>query len=112
MSTSDTEHVDATSRIELAGVGGAEMAAGLPSPPDFAPTVEPDPVSPTYVHVGDEQVGSDVLYVPLAVTVGDGFKFGCGFFMALILTLLLGFVLAAALVALVSVMGLNLPVSR
>jgi hypothetical protein len=52
------------------------------------------------------------LYVPLAVTVGDGFKFGCGFFLALVLAMLVGFVLLAALFALTTVFGLNLPISR
>jgi hypothetical protein len=51
-----------------------------------------------------------VLYVPLAVTVGDGFKFGCGFFMALAMTMLMGFVLLAALFALTTFMGVNVPV--
>jgi hypothetical protein len=50
------------------------------------------------------------MYVPLAVTVGDGFKFGCGFFMAAVLAMLFGFVLASALFALSSMLGLALPV--
>jgi hypothetical protein len=54
----------------------------------------------------------ETLYVPLAVTVGDGFKFGCGFFLALVLAMLVGFVLLAALFALTTVFGLNLPISR
>jgi hypothetical protein len=51
----------------------------------------------------------EVTFVPLAVTVGDGFKFGCGFFMAFVLAMLVGFVLLAALFALNSLIGLNLP---
>jgi hypothetical protein len=54
----------------------------------------------------------DVTYVPLAVTVGDGFKFGCGFFLALVLALLVGFVLVAALFLLTGLFGLNLPLAR
>jgi hypothetical protein len=54
----------------------------------------------------------ETLFVPLAVTVGDGFKFGCGFFLALVLAMLVGFVLLAALFALTSLFGLNLPISR
>jgi hypothetical protein len=54
----------------------------------------------------------DVTYVPLAVTVGDGFKFGCGFFLALVLALLVGFVLLAALFLLTGLFGLNLPLAR
>jgi hypothetical protein len=53
-----------------------------------------------------------VTYVPLAVTIGDGFKFGCGFFLATVLTLLVGFVLLAALFVLTGLFGLNLPLGR
>jgi hypothetical protein len=52
------------------------------------------------------------MYVPLAVTVGDGFKFGCGFFLASILTMLVGFVLLAALFVLTSLLGVSLPIGR
>jgi hypothetical protein len=50
--------------------------------------------------------------VPLAITVGDGFKFGCGFFLAFVLAMLVGFVLLAALFLLTSLFGLNLPITR
>ena len=50
--------------------------------------------------------------MPLAVTVGDGFKFGCGFFLALVLAMLIGFVLLAALFVLTNLFGLNLPITR
>ena len=54
----------------------------------------------------------DVVYVPLAITVGDGFKFGCGFFMAGVITMLVGVVLVAALFALTTLFGVNLPINR
>ena len=54
----------------------------------------------------------DVLYVPLAVNVGDGFKFGCGFFLAMVLAALIGFVLVAALFVLTGLFGLTLPLAR
>ncbi len=54
----------------------------------------------------------EMVYVPLAITIGDGFKFGCGFFLALVLVMLVGFVLLAALFLLTSVLGLNLPITR
>jgi hypothetical protein len=54
----------------------------------------------------------EVLFVPLAVSIGDGFKFGCGFFLALVLAMLVGFVLLAALFVLTSLFGLNLPITR
>jgi hypothetical protein len=54
----------------------------------------------------------EVMFVPLAVSIGDGFKFGCGFFLAMVLALLVGFVLLALLFVLTSLFGLNLPISR
>jgi len=54
----------------------------------------------------------ETVFVPLAVNSGDGFKFGCGFFLALVLAMLVGFVLVAALFVLTSLFGLNLPITR
>ncbi len=54
----------------------------------------------------------DVMFVPLAVSIGDGFKFGCGFFMAMVLAALLGFVVLALLFVVTSLLGLNLPITR
>ena len=49
---------------------------------------------------------------PVSFSVGDGFKFGCGFFLAGVLALLVGFVLIALLFVVTSLFGLNLPISR
>jgi hypothetical protein len=54
----------------------------------------------------------ELVYIPLAVNIGDGFKFGCGFFLAMVLALLVGFVLLAALFVLTGLFGLNLPLAR
>jgi hypothetical protein len=54
----------------------------------------------------------ELVYVPLAVNIGDGFKFGCGFFLAMVLALLVGFVVLAALFVLTGLFGLNLPLTR
>ena len=53
-----------------------------------------------------------VTYVPMSVTIGDGFKFGCGFFLAGVVALLVGFVLLAALFVLTGLFGLSLPIGR
>jgi hypothetical protein len=53
-----------------------------------------------------------VTFVPMAVTIGDGFKFGCGFFLAMVIAALVAFVLLAALFVLTGVFGLNLPLTR
>jgi hypothetical protein len=54
----------------------------------------------------------ELVYVPLAVNIGDGFKFGCGFFLAMVLAVLVGFVVLAALFVLTTLAGLNLPLTR
>jgi hypothetical protein len=70
---------------------------------DGAPAMVARPVTP-----GQQ----DVMFVPLAVNIGDGFKFGCGFFLAMVLAALVGFVLLAALFVLTGLFGLNLPIAR
>ncbi len=45
---------------------------------------------------------------PVNFTVGDGFKFGCGFMLALAIGLLAGLVLVSILVLLAVVMGADL----
>jgi len=59
-----------------------------------------------------ERPEPETVYVPMAVSIGDGFKFGCGFFLALVMAMLFGFVLLAALFVLSSLVGLNLPLGR
>jgi hypothetical protein len=78
--------------------------------------VEPETFAPaeatTFVAHPATPSQREVMFVPLAVSIGDGFKFGCGFFLALVMALLIGFVLLAALFVLTSLFGLNLPISR
>jgi hypothetical protein len=71
--------------------------------------IEPRPVMAARAANPAQQ---DVMFVPLAVSIGDGFKFGCGFFLAMVLALLVGFVLLALLFVVTSLFGLNLPISR
>ncbi len=52
------------------------------------------------------------LFVPLAVSVGDGFKFGCGFFLAMAIAGLAALVLLALLFVLTGLLGVNLPLTR
>jgi hypothetical protein len=79
-------------------------------PPPPAPRVVEQPI-PVVARPAAPQE-QEVVFVPLAVNVGDGFKFGCGFFLAFVLAMLIGFVLLAALFTLTSLFGLNLPISR
>ena len=102
---------------ETGETGQTTQAVELPEPevePATPPPTEPSAEPP----VGDNSQDAtaaiqtarpEVTFVPMAVSVGDGFKFGCGFFMAFVLAMLVGFVLLAALFALNSLIGLNLP---
>jgi hypothetical protein len=88
----------------------AEPEASVATPPVEGPT-EVTALPPVVVRAAS-RVEQEVLFVPLAVNVGDGFKFGCGFFLALVVAMLIGFVLFAALFVLTNLFGLNLPISR
>ena len=59
-----------------------------------------------------EPTNPAVTYVPLAITIGDGFKFGCGFFLAATVAALIAVVLLAALFLVTTLFGLNLPITR
>lgn len=105
-----------TRRIQL-GQQGTAPAAGAPpeydSRPPYAEHGELSADGQPFPNAEAHAAAPDpILYVPLAVTVGDGFKFGCGFFLASVVTMLVAFVLVAALFALSSLVGINLPVGR
>jgi hypothetical protein len=114
VTTPEADEQDQTRRLEAPPEGYSYAEPTVEEPayypgqtqpyaPPPAAAYQPEPAPPTQ---------ESVLYVPLAVTVGDGFKFGCGFFLASVMAMLVGFVLIAALFALSSFMGINLPVGR
>ena len=76
-----------------------------------APVASPPPSSPIVVREATP-AEREMVYIPLAVNIGDGFKFGCGFFLAMVLALLVGFVLLAGLFVITGLFGLNLPLTR
>ena len=79
---------------------------------DAGPSDGDRPLLPSSAAATSLAAAPDVTYVPLAVSIGDGFKFGCGFFLAAVVALLVGFVVFAALFALTSISGVNLPLGR
>ena len=83
-----------------------EPSPVLPAPPGDDAT---RPISTVRPAAPGER---ELVYIPLAVNIGDGFKFGCGFFLAMVLALLVGFVVLAALFVLTGLFGLNLPLTR
>jgi hypothetical protein len=119
LSTPDADELGKTAPLEL------PQQPPAPSPPPVEPPVEDGelttadaPVAeaavavPAHTEVVYREPRDEVVYVPLAITIGDGFKFGCGFFLALVLVMLVGFVLLAALFLLTTLFGLNLPITR
>ena len=87
-------------------MGALEVPVSAPEAPEPAASaapVVPRPATPSQ---------REVMFVPLAVSIGDGFKFGCGFFLAMVIAGLVGFVLIAALFVLTGLLGLNLPLTR
>jgi len=100
--------VESESHHAAAGRQPELESASITAPPGPYAAVEPvaavaQPASPQE---------RETVFVPMSVTIGDGFKFGCGFFLALVLAMLVGFVLLAALFVLTSLFGLNLPITR
>ena len=112
MTMRDAEQVESTRQHDLPG---SEPAPPLSGDPGVGYQRYDSASQPEVVHrptLDAATSAQPVVYVPLAVTVGDGFKFGCGFFLASVLTMLVGFVLLAALFALTAFMGIDLPVGR
>ena len=98
-----------TARIEQP----APAATSLSDRSETAEPVGRELASPAPTRVNEQVVHQpETVFFPLAVNIGDGFKFGCGFFLALVLAMLVGFVLLAALFVLTSLFGLNLPITR
>jgi hypothetical protein len=123
LSKPDEEALGQTAPIEVPKEEPSPAAEPVPAPAP-APAPAPPPPEPPPA-VDNQVVDSDAamampaapgqtqpVYVPLAVTIGDGFKFGCGFFLSWVLVMLVGFVLLAALFVVTSLLGLNLPLTR
>jgi hypothetical protein len=111
LSTSDADELAPTAPIELPPTPSPPAAPTPTSEPPIedGATTAPSSLVDQYVAVPSRP---EVVYVPLAATIGDGFKLGCGFFLALVLAMLVGFVVLAALFLLTSAFGLNLPITR
>jgi hypothetical protein len=104
---------DETQPIAVEPVVAEAPALSAPAPVVVeSPTHDENVVSDVYPRVEATRMAAETVYVPLAVSIGDGFKFGCGFFLALVMAMLVGFVLLALLFVLSSIVGLNLPITR
>lgn len=75
-------------------------------PPVGAPSKAPLSYPPEH-----QPLPAEPLYLPLALSVGAGFKFGCGFLLAAGLTGMLLFLVASVIFFVASLAGLPLPFS-
>jgi hypothetical protein len=121
LTTPQPDELGQTAPIELPGHQPPPSPPVAPTPPeappplviqpDRAPVVEESLPPPTVPHAATA-TQQETVFVPLAVSVGDGFKFGCGFFLAMVMAGLAGLVLLALLFVITGLFGLNLPFSR
>lgn len=75
-----------------------EPGEDTPTHAEEAASLEP---APTY--------DQPVAYVSLGLTVGDGFKFGCGLMMAVVITVLVGLLVISVALLVASLMGVPVP---
>ena len=109
-----SEVSDSAPDAQVPNEGVASEAVATVAPTPTAPIDATMPVDGTAVLAARPAAPAEqnVTFVPLAVSIGDGFKFGCGFFLASVVALLIGFVLLAALFVLTGLFGLSLPLGR
>jgi hypothetical protein len=87
----------------------AQQSAAAPALPQAAPeAVETEPVT-RYPEAG---ALPEPVFTPFSLTVGDGFKFGCGFTMALVIAGLIGLLALSLVFLLASLVGAPLPIGR
>ena len=79
------------------------------APGPVAPPAPPEPVvSPTLPVYTPEHV--EPMYLPLALSVGAGFKFGCGFMLAMGMAAFALFLAFSVVFFIASLMGIPLPI--
>ena len=77
-----------------------------PSAPNGAQVAEPAPSMATRP---DTAAADDIVYTPFALSVGDGFKFGCGLVLAIFVTIMTLALIAAIAFLVASLAGVSLP---
>jgi len=84
-----------------------------PQPPAREPDPEPEPAweAPPRT-IEDAAALPEPVFTPFSLTVGDGFKFGCGFMMALSIALLILLLIISLFFLAASLVGVPLPGSR
>jgi hypothetical protein len=83
-------------------------AAAQPQPEAAAEPAETQPIARS----SDAGPLPEPVFTPFSLTVGDGFKFGCGFTMALVIAGLIGLLAFSLIFLLASLVGAPLPIGR
>ena len=84
-----------------------------PAPPGAAPG--PSDQDTVVAPAAPDRLVEDLpepVFTPFSLTVGDGFKFGCGLTMALFIALLILFLFATVLYLAATLVGVPLPLGR
>jgi hypothetical protein len=88
-------------------VGAPPVIVATPSAPNGAQVAEP---APSTVVRPAGAPADDIVYTPFALSIGDGFKFGCGMVLAVLVCSMALALLAAIGFLIASLAGINVPV--
>jgi hypothetical protein len=83
-------------------------AAGQSQVQEAPEAAETQPIT----HTSDAATLPEPVFTPFSLTVGDGFKFGCGFTMAAVIAGLIGLLAFSLIFLLASLVGAPLPIGR
>jgi hypothetical protein len=133
-SESSTTHAHAAEANSASVAAAAETSAqpvapsvtsplqGPPTsqPAGAPPVIVPTPSGPNGAQVSEsfpstvarstEAAADDIVYTPFALSIGDGFKFGCGVVLALFVTVMTLALLAAVGFLIASLAGFSIPI--
>jgi len=121
--------VDSASIAAAAETSAQPVASSVISPLQEAPTnqpagappvIVPTPSGPNGAQVSEsfpstvarstEAAADDIVYTPFALSIGDGFKFGCGVVLAVFVTVMTLTLLAAVGFLMASLAGFSIPI--
>ncbi|HEX3246986.1 MAG TPA: hypothetical protein VHX16_16390 [Chloroflexota bacterium] len=114
IAAADQDREGPTSVMASPGTSPSGPAVGVPpgivetpSPPNGAQVAEPVPSTVTRQASAPSD---DIVYTPFALSIGDGFKFGCGLVLAAFVTAMMLALIAAIAFLVASLAGINVPI--
>jgi hypothetical protein len=97
-------------------LGGSPTSQPAGAPPVIVPTpsgpngAQVSESFPSTVTRSTEAAADDIVYTPFALSIGDGFKFGCGVVLALFVTVMTLALVAAVGFLIASLAGFSIPI--